>query len=202
MRMRTIALILAAVVPLACEQAEPDQEIAEGPDATAIESEPVPEPSTPVGVDAWDQDTDRQLTREEWDAWYGDHDPYREWNTDGQEGLTRDELAAGILGEWDTDGEEGLTESEWDQGISAWWSGPGHGSWDDWDVNADGTLDADEVAGGLERENLLGDIDRNDDNRIDDEELADWRFTAADVNHDDRIDASEWNRFERNAGGA
>lgn len=192
MRNPILGLALAALIPLAAcdaggEQADDvdlGQEVETAPTTDAA--------SEQAGLIEWDTDTNQELNRQEWDAWYADQGTYDQWNSDNQEGLTRDELATGTVGLWDSDSDGSLTENEWNEGMGTWYGDQDYGAWGEWDANGDSALDANEVAEGLEREGLYDTVDRDSDALVDDEELADWWFDIWDGNDDEIIDTTEW----------
>ena len=194
MRNPIVGLALTALIPLAACDAGGEQ-MGDAELGQEVETAPATDAATEqTGLAEWDTDTNQELNRQEWDAWYADQGTSDQWNTDAEEGLTQDELGTGAYGLWDADGDDSLTESEWNEGMGTWFGDQDYGAWSEWDANGDSALDANEVTEGLEREGLYDTVDRDSDALVDDEELADWWFDIWDGNDDQIIDTTEWDQ--------
>lgn len=195
MRIHTMALILAGLVPLAACDANGAEQVGDAELEGGLETTPAAE--TTLGQNGfadWDADANAQLTRDEWGNWWSQRGIYDEWNTDAEEGLVGEELAGGAFAAWDVDNDNNLNQNEWQEGAGTWFADDEYGDWGEWDANGDSALDANEVAEAFERENLYDRVDRDSDALIDDEELADWWFDIWDGNDDALIDTTEWDQ--------
>ena len=195
MRNRWLALAVAAVFPLAaCEGGQGGEQELETELETTQPANEMTGAGTAGGglaMEDWDTNADQQINNEEFGGWFQDQNLYQDWNANGGEGLEQEEFSQGIFETWDADDDQGVTEQEWNEGAS--WFGEGnYGTWGEWDANGDSVLDANEVAEGLESQNLYDRVDRDSDALIDDEELTDWWFDIWDGNDDQALDTTEW----------
>lgn len=70
----------------------------------------------PSDFDDWDTDGDRRIDREEFAERLDPGTVFALWNTDGEPGLTRAEVTAGIHGTWDSDDDDVIDAAERRQG--------------------------------------------------------------------------------------
>lgn len=132
----------------------------------------------------WDVNGDRALSRDEFGTWAAEVG----WPTMDEATFAR---AAYDL--WNVDGDTVVSAQEWEQATRRWYGEAiPFGPWSAWDADGDASLDPEEVASAFARHRLHEPVDRNDDGRLDDVELADWWFSVWDFDDDQAVDSSEW----------
>lgn len=171
----------------ACAPDEPDTEMDEG-----MEGEAAATGEMEADFSEWDVDTDASLNSDEFEAWWNENAP----DFGEEEAEARMEgVSQRVYRSWDTDRDDRVSEQEWREGTEDWGDDEiDWGDFTDWDGDGDSELDANEVREGLEGSNVYERIDKDDDEILDDEELADWFFDLFDANDDESIDQTEWDQ--------
>lgn len=137
----------------------------------------------------WNTDADARLGPEEFDGWLEEQDFYGEWNTDGAEGLTPGEFAAGLFAVLDANDDGTIGSTEWSDAGAGW---TGDAALADWDGDGDGALGEDELASGLQGSELWSEWDADGNGRLSRAEFNAAVFGAWDANDDDYVDETEW----------
>lgn len=143
----------------------------------------------------WDRDNDEQLGVEEFRSWWTEEDRFAGWDTDGDGEVSPDELSRRLFANWDQSDDDVISEVEWREGVDRWFAGDVEaGTWEEWDADDDSDLDRQEFATAIEERRLYERIDRDRDDAVGTDDLADWFFDLFDRDDDDRIEAPDWER--------
>lgn len=188
----TFALPAFALMLSACEGTDRDA-YAGTPEGETPEATPTMEEET-TGIEAeWDMDASGDLDENEFRTWWSDRSAELDWNTDQEEGLTREEYYEGVVNRLDGDGDGRITQQEWQDRTSNMWGDATPAQWSSIDADGDGTATTEEARRALEEADLYANVDENNDEVVNDEELGNWFHGVFDLNDDGRIDSSEWN---------
>ena len=146
--------------------------------------------TTSADLAVWNTDADARLAADEFSAWLEEQDFYGQWNTDGAEGLTPAELAAGLTAVMDRKDDGAISSMEWTES-GASWTAEGT-TFADWDANGDDTIRPNEAAAGLEAGTLWGQWDQDGNGVLSRSEFDAAVFAAWDTNGDGFVDETEW----------
>ena len=183
--------IIAALALAGCVEQEPadDLELDAGPDTAAMAPEAAPEiDTTSTDLATWNTDADARLGSNEFNTWLEERDFHSSWNTDGTEGLTPDELAAGLIDVMDGNGDGSVGEDDWSAG-GAW---VGEAAFADVDADGNGSIDQAELASGLRDGAGWAEWDQDGNGTLDRTEFHAAVFNAWDANDDEFVDETEW----------
>lgn len=100
-------------------------------------------------------------------------DYYSDWDLNRDTYLDQDEIGAGTYSHFDNDGDGLLSEEEWGL-FEGTFAEDEVGEYAEWDVNRDGTLDANEYNTRFRSSGIYDRWDANRDTRIDAEEFGEW----------------------------
>lgn len=183
-------VLLGTLVLAGCaEQEGGDMDTGMQADTAAAEEQASMRDTASTDLATWNTDADARLAQEEFDGWLEEQDFYGEWNTDGADGLTAQELGAGLFGVLDADDDGSIGESEF--GEAAAWAGTG-ASLSDWDDDGNGSLSEAELASGFQDGDLWSEWDQDADGSLSESEFNQAVFGAWDANDDGYVDESEW----------
>lgn len=191
------AILLGTFVLTGCAEQEPeelDTDMDFGAD-TVTTTTPT-EDTASADLAVWNTDPDAELGPDEFGDWLEEQDFYGDMNTDGADGLTPEEVAAGLLDVFDGNDDGSVGETEWTEAGTTWFGDDA--SMSDWDTDGDGTLSEDELAAGIRDHDRWTEWDQDGDGTLNQTEFNDAVFSAWDDNDDGSIDETEWRpNFER-----
>ncbi len=183
MRMRVLALLVTGLLPLAACDTDGAEEMEELEPATTME---------PPAFETLDLDGDSYLDADELAAWVDDEGVFTRWDIDADSELDADEINESVYMIWDADEDTVIVESEWETGVDHVYPGAlDPGAFQDWDLDGDSELDADEVAEGLDATSW-NEYWYEADAVIGFDEFMDMYFALWDRDGDGRIDAVEY----------
>jgi hypothetical protein len=198
-----LAAACAALLFGACDAGTGVDETAEletGTETMVLETEPMTDPTTTMGEEIafaavtladLDTDTDRQVSREEYDTWF-DQEVWNEWGGDQQVGS--DEFGDTWWMLWDENADDAIDQQEYQRGTETFaWDGV---TYPDFATAAgdDQRWTRDELDPWFE-ENVWSTWDTDSDTYLTRDEAADTWWDLWDGNDDDMIDDQELGRF-------
>jgi len=180
MRMRVLALFVTGLLPFAACDADGAEEME--PAATM----------EPPAFATLDLDGDSYLDADELAEWVDDEGVFTRWDIDADSELDADDIDESVYTIWDADEDTVIVESEWETGVDYLYPDAlDPGTFQDWDLDGDSELDADEVAEGLDATNW-NEYWYEADAVIGFDEFMDMYFALWDRDGDGRIDSVEY----------
>jgi hypothetical protein len=140
----------------------------------------------------WDEDGDQHLDSLEFVMWVQDENVFGDWV--GEEGVDMEVFHDHLQTALDVNADGDIDERDWSIGIQRIFGDEDPGTWEEWDLDGDGTLDGAEFMQGAEHHGLHARVDQNGDQVITIRELQAFYFELFDRNGDGRIDSNEWNQ--------
>lgn len=190
-----IPALLGSLVLVGCAEQEADDL------DTGMEADPAMEDERAVAAESaidtsstdlatWNTDADARLGPDEFDGWLEEQDVYAGWDTDGTEGLSAEEFAAGLLAVLDANDDGEIGETEWEDHGSAW--GGEEAVFADLDADGGGSLDEPELSVAIQNGPHWSEWDANGDGSLSESEFHGAVFGVWDANDDGFVDESEW----------
>jgi hypothetical protein len=179
--MRKTTLVMALVAIGGCTT--------QGPERNARESSTTGGEAR-VEFEDFDRDHDDSLDDREF---FGAAERYHDaWDENRDGGLTGAELKRGLALTWDRDGDARIDETEFNANASYFLPATMTADFGEWDRDASGLVDGEEMGAKLERIRLFNSYDGDGDGTVTDRELCQAIFETWDTDGDGSVDALEW----------
>lgn len=142
----------------------------------------------------YDVNTDQQWDRDEFNTRMQENQAYQNWqNKEGT--VTDNDFYEGTFNRWDVNKDNYLDTAEFNTGNRAWESDYGN-NFNAWDQNRDNRLHVNEYTTGMNETGIYNDWDTNADSTLDEDEFYEGTFNSLDTNRDNRIDTNEYNQAD------
>lgn len=182
---RCLAVLLPILLLAGCDEGDARR----GGDAEAV---PVQRPVQMSTLSTWDTDGDQHLDSLEFVMWVQDENVFEDWIGEG--GVDLEIFHGHLQTALDVNADGEIDANDWSNSIQPLFGDEDPGTWEMWDLDGDGELDAAEFMQGVERQGLHVRIDRNGDAVISLQELQIFYFEVFDRNGDGRLDSNEWSQ--------
>lgn len=151
----------------------------------------------------WDADYDGYVEQDEWTEGYETSGVFDDWDADDNNNLSANEYVDKNWNNWDNNDDNELNSLEWNNTVSGLYEENGYslyGSFDDWDADSDGAVNADEYEAGISDSGWWDDWDTNNDNYLNEDEFGDGMYSYYDEDDDYRWGGNEWADYNDDVG--